>query len=113
VRAETNDPYVNRALHYIETSLHTVRSIHEICLRLGISRTGFHVRFTGEIGEPPGRFLRRYRAAWVRRLLQETPGMSLKHAAALAGYGSAEAMSRAVRREFGTTPGALRRKGRR
>ena len=109
--AETNDPYVNRALERIETSLRTVCSIQELCLHLGISRTGFQVRFTSELGVTPGRYLRRYRAERARLLLQENPGMSQRRAAECAGYSCAEAMSRAMRREFGRTPGELRREG--
>ena len=104
-----DDHFVRRALGEMECSLREIPSIHVLCLNLGISRTYFQERFTRVMGQPPGRYLRRYRAERARQLIRKRPQLPLRVAARSVGYSCGEVMNRAFRREFGCTPGQIRR----
>ena len=104
----SNDPFVRKALREFEGCLQTTRSFQDVCRRIGISETCLRGRFVRDLGMPPGRYLRRYRATRARLLLRDDPTKPQQAVARAVGYGSAEAMSRAIRREFGCTPGQAR-----
>ena len=75
----------------------------------GISRAQFIEVFRKTVGEPPGRSLTNWRVALGTAHLRS--GRSVKSAAALVGFGSAEAFSRAFRRQFGYSPGKGKLRG--
>jgi AraC-like DNA-binding protein len=61
-----------------------------------------------EAGEPYARWLAARRLALARRLLASRPDLAVKEIAGLAGFGSASAFSRFLRRRTGLTPTAFR-----
>jgi len=101
------DLFVARALCAMDRSLQEIPSIHALCLRLGISRSGFHARFVQEVGEPPGRYLSRLRALRARELLSAHPELTIDAVARRVGYSCGEAANRAFWREFGAAPGVV------
>lgn len=72
----------------------------------GISRAQFIEVFRKTLGETPGAYLTRWRLALGAASLRS--GRSVKSAAAMVGFGSAEAFSRAFKRKFGYSPGVCK-----
>ena len=101
------DLFVARALRAMDRSLVEIPSIHALCLRLGISRSGFHTRFVQEVGVPPGRYLSRLRAQRAHELLSTHPDLTIDAVARKVGYSCGEAANRAFWREFGGAPGVV------
>jgi len=104
---QREDLFVARALRAMDRSLREIPSVHALCLRLGISRSGFHARFVQEVGEPPGRYLSRLRAQRARELLSDHPDLTIDAVARRVGYSCGEAANRAFWREFGGAPGVV------
>lgn len=69
----------------------------------GMSRAQFIDVFKKTVGESPGAYLTSWRLALGAAKLRS--GRSVKAVAALVGFGSAEAFSRAFSRKFGYSPG--------
>jgi AraC-like DNA-binding protein len=76
----------------------------------GMSRSSFADKFVALLGEPPNRYLTRWRVHLATRLLR-SPGTSVAEVASRVGYESEAAFSRAFRRVLGVTPGVFRREG--
>jgi len=74
----------------------------------GLSLSRFAELFAASVGETPMAYLRRWRMVLARQDLAR--GERVQTVARRYGYGSGEALSRAFRRSFGTSPIALRRK---
>lgn len=83
---------------------HTVEGLAK---RAGMSPRNFTRVFTREAGCPPARFLARLRVEAARRALERS-GQTVEEIAATFGFGSAEVMTRAFKRELRTTPAAYR-----
>ncbi len=77
--------------------------IPDLCAISGISRAQFIEIFKKTVGEPPGAYLTGWRLALGAAHLRS--GRSVKSVAAMVGFGSAEAFSRAFMRKFGYSPG--------
>ena len=73
-----------------------------------MSRSAFAARFNQLVGEPPMRYLARWRMHVAMTWLKED-GDALSEIAVRAGYQSEAAFSRAFKRVIGTPPGAIRR----
>ena len=75
----------------------------------GLSRAQFIEVFRKTVGETPGAYLTSWRLALGAAHLRS--GRSVKSAAAMVGFGSAEAFSRAFLRKFGYSPGKCKLRG--
>jgi AraC-like DNA-binding protein len=73
-----------------------------------MSRSAFSARFTALVGEPPLRYLSRFRLARAATLLG-TGRAKIKQAAARVGYESEASFSKAFKRVYGLAPGVWRK----
>ena len=104
------DPRIAVALSKIHSAPAEPWSVPTLARAAGMSRSSFADRFVVLLGEPPSRYLTRWRVRLATRLLR-SPGMSVAEVAARVGYESEAAFARAFRRVLGITPGAFRREG--
>ncbi len=74
---------------------------------VAMSRSAFAARFTALVGEPPMRYVARWRMQVAQTWLEE--GAALGELAYRLGYQSEAAFSRAFKRFMGVPPGAVRR----
>lgn len=72
-----------------------------------MSRSHFADRFTEIVGEPPLRYLARWRLSLAADLLRNGR-VRISEAASVAGYQSDSSFSRAFKAHFGYSPGAIR-----
>jgi AraC-like DNA-binding protein len=77
-----------------------------------MSRSAFAERFTALIGEPPMRYLARWRMQLAAQRLRETPD-PIARVAADVGYESEAAFHRAFKRELGLPPATWRKQSQR
>lgn len=78
--------------------------------RAGMSRSSFFQRFTELVGEPPARYLARWRM-WVAADLLRREDLSLAELAERVGYASEDAFSRVFKKVVGMSPAQYRRDG--
>jgi AraC-like DNA-binding protein len=74
-----------------------------------MSRSSFTERFTTLVGEPPLKYLTRWRVNLAARLLA-SPTISVAEVAERVGYDSEAAFSRAFKRHLGSAPTVYRRR---
>jgi AraC-like DNA-binding protein len=74
---------------------------------VAMSRSAFALRFNALVGEPPIRYLLRWRMNLALTALQEE-GLSVRQVAHRSGYTSEAAFARAFKRVSGVPPGAVR-----
>ncbi|MGE8176333.1 AraC family transcriptional regulator [Pseudomonas fluorescens] len=74
----------------------------------GLSSARLHARFVAECGQTPMDYIRSRRLHIAVKLLRES-ALPIGEVANRVGYGSQSAFAAAVMREFGASPGALRR----
>jgi transcriptional regulator GlxA family with amidase domain len=74
-----------------------------------LSVARLHARFVAECGQTPMDYLRGRRLQIAHSLLRDSP-LAIGEIAERVGYGSQSAFAAAMLREFGASPGALRRK---
>ena len=74
----------------------------------GLSSARLHARFVAECGQTPMDYIRSRRLHSAVKLLRET-ALPIGEVACRVGYASQSAFAAAVLREFGASPGALRR----
>jgi AraC-like DNA-binding protein len=101
-----SDERVGRALsamHADPCRRWTVLALSKIAL---MSRTVFAERFAATVGEPPLRYLARWRLTIASDLMRT--GMKVAQAAQRVGYASDAAFSRAFKNHFGYAPSALK-----
>lgn len=85
-------------------------TIEKLAIASGLSRSAFITRFKSAFGEPPKTALTRLRMEQAKHLLQK-PNLRIFEIAVDVGYASEAAFIRAFKREFDTTPGLWRAKG--
>lgn len=116
IAAERNDKWVralkDRQVGMAITNIHqgpeNAWTVASLASQVGMSRSAFAARFTQLIGEPPLRYVARWRAlkaTWYLRTTDE----KLSEIARRVGYESEVALSRAFRRFMGTSPGEYRK----
>ena len=74
-----------------------------------MSRSSFTQRFVDLVGEPPNKYLTRWRVHYAARLLR-SPGASIAQTAQSVGYDSEAAFSRTFKRYMHLPPAAFRDK---
>ncbi len=101
---------VRRALRLIHSKSQPARTIREVqaLLSVGISESHFRRLFSRDMGESPGRYLRRLRMKRVRKLLVSEPELTLDEVAEKVGFSCASALAISFKREHGITPGQYR-----
>jgi AraC-like DNA-binding protein len=106
--AALRDRSIGRALTAIHREPHRSWSVESLARTAGLSRSGFSARFSQLVGESALRYLTRWRMQLARAELIEsrTPLASVSQRV---GYQSEAAFCRAFKREFGYSPGYLRR----
>ena len=102
--AALRDHQIGRALALIHTEPGTAWSATQLAARVGMSRASFFSRFCAVVGEPPMRYLTRWRMNTAADLIGRQPDLPIPQLAGRMGYRSEESFSRAFRRELGVTP---------
>ena len=101
------DAHIAQAL----TALHDQPAVNwtlaELAGQAGMSRTLFAARFRAAVGESPMRLLAKIRLGQAAGYLATT-SLSVEAIARRTGYGTNASLSKAFKREFGTSPGRYR-----
>ncbi len=85
-------------------------SVEKLARVAGLSRTGFALRFSEKMGITPMQYLTSWRMQIARKSLIADQ-ITVVEAAALSGYASESAFSRAFKKEVGQSPAAYRLAG--
>ena len=107
--AGARDPIVGGVLVLLHRKPHHPWTLDEIAHEVGCSRSVVAERFTRILGEPPLRYLARWRMQLAARLLETTHKPVLQLASDV-GYESEAAFNRAFKREFDLPPAQYRRR---
>jgi AraC-like DNA-binding protein len=102
------DPEIARALRLMREHPDSEWSVPKMAAAVAMSRSAFAERFRAATGEAPMQHLTRYRMARAAEYLRST-NAGIREIARRMGYESEVSMSKAFRRQFGTSPGAYRR----
>jgi AraC-like DNA-binding protein len=106
--AGLRDPHVGRALALLHGRVAHPWTVDELARQTGLSRSALGERFAALLGEPPMRYLTRWRMQLAAQRLRESHDTVARIAAEL-GYDSEAAFHRAFKRELGVPPAAWRR----
>jgi AraC-like DNA-binding protein len=101
------DPVLGPVLTAIHRSPERDWSVEELAKLAAVSRSAFAARFTALIGQPPGAYVLSQRLEHAAHLLRSTTE-PVGRIAALVGYESEAAFSRAFARAHGQSPRAWR-----
>jgi len=108
--AGLKDPIVSRALSLLHGRLEEPWTVDDLGREVGLSRSALADRFTRLIGEPPMRYLARWRLQVAAHDLRHSDE-ALARVARRVGYESEPAFNRAFKRAFGVPPATWRRGG--
>ncbi len=109
--AALRDPLLARALALLHAEPARHWSVPALAARLHQSRSGLSQRFAAGVGEPPMRYLARWRMQLAADLLARTD-LRMGQIAVRVGYASEAALARSFRRQFGMAPSAYRERAR-
>lgn len=104
---QQSDPTVVAAERWIDAHLSEPISIPRLAAKLSVSPKTLARRIDAATGVPPLKFIQRRRLLHASHLI-ETTSMSIEAIAASVGYQDGTALRKLIKREFGTTPTALR-----
>ncbi len=104
------DERIGRALATMHKQPAGKWTAESLASRAGMSRSSFFQRFSELVGEPPARYLARWRM-WVAADLLRREGLSLGELAERVGYASEDAFSRVFKKVIGVSPAQYRRDG--
>jgi AraC-like DNA-binding protein len=107
--AGLRDPHIGRALSLLHGRVAHAWSVEELAREVGVSRSVLGERFAALLGEPPMRYLGRWRMQLASLRLRESDD-SIARIAAEVGYDSEAAFHRAFKRELGVPPATWRRR---
>ncbi len=102
-----DDPQVGRALAAVHAEPGGDWTLDRLARAAAMSRTAFAARFTELVGEPPMRYVTRWRMAVAHDRLRAR-STTVASVADELGYRSEAAFSRAFTRTTGRTPGSVR-----
>jgi AraC-like DNA-binding protein len=108
--AGVRDTQVGRALALLHAEPDRAWTVEELARTVALSRSAFAERFAELVGEPPMRYLMRWRLALAARTLR-SGRQAIARVAEHSGYESEAAFSRAFKREFDVSPAAWRKAG--
>jgi AraC family transcriptional regulator, alkane utilization regulator len=106
--AGVRDSHVGRALALIHDEPGRTWTVDELAREVALSRSALAERFAALVGEPPMRYLMRWRLALAVRTLRSGKE-AISRVAERSGYESEAAFTRAFRKEFGVPPAAWRK----
>lgn len=107
--AGIKDREIGRALRLLHANPQHKWDIAELAREVGASRSGLTKRFAELVGEPPIKYLTRWRIQLAKHLLLQ-PGYGNQQVANKVGYESEEAFSRAFKRYNGDPPASWKAK---
>jgi AraC-like DNA-binding protein len=107
--AGLRDPIAGHALTLLHNRPMDAWSLQRLAKEIGVSRSSLAERFTGLIGQPPMRYLTRWRIQLACRRLREDAA-KVSAVALDVGYQSEAAFSRAFKAVVGTSPASWRRR---
>jgi AraC-like DNA-binding protein len=105
--AGLRDPVAGQALAALHAEPAEAWTVERLARAVGVSRSVLADRFTEMVGQPPMQYLALWRMQRASRLLLD--GDSVAEAAAVVGYESDAAFSRAFKKLVGEAPGTWRR----
>jgi AraC-like DNA-binding protein len=108
-RALARDERIARALALIHAEPSRAWTLDELARTVALSRSALAERFLRQVGQPPMRYLTRWRLELAARALR-SGAEAIVRVAERAGYDSGAAFSRAFQREFGMPPARWRRR---
>lgn len=108
--AALRDPLIAQALTLLHERPAEPWTVEALAARLHQSRSGLSQRFVDRVGEPPIRYLTRWRMQLAADLLRSS-SLRISQIAQRVGYDSEPAFSRAFRRQMGATPLEFRNGG--
>ena len=97
------DPRIGAALRMVHGDVRHDWSVGELARAVGMSRSGFALRFKDLVGSPPLDYLLRWRMQLAREALRRGE-CSVGSVAARLGYASESAFGHAFRRVHGKSP---------
>ncbi|MBK5439071.1 helix-turn-helix domain-containing protein [Pseudomonas sp. TH32] len=100
-------PYAAFDAHIQRHAAHPLQ-VADLAKLADLSVARLHARFMAECGQTPMDYIRTRRLQMARDLLRDNP-LPIGEIAARVGYGSQSAFAAAMLREFGASPGAIRR----
>ncbi|ROM53476.1 AraC family transcriptional regulator [Pseudomonas poae] len=109
-----DQPLPGRRLPYAAFNAHIERhvahplQVADLAQISGLSAARLHARFMAECGQTPMDYIRSHRLRMALKLLRET-ALPIGEIADRVGYSSQSAFAAAMLREFGASPGMLRR----
>jgi AraC-like DNA-binding protein len=106
--AGLRDPYVGRTLALLHENPGRTWTVDALARKVALSRSALAVRFVALVGEPPMKYLKRWRLALAAQALRsgnETIGTVAEES----GYETEAAFNRAFKSEFGLPPATWRR----
>lgn len=106
--AALRDPQIGAALQLAHRFPEREWTVAELAAAVHMSRSAFAAQFTALVGEPPLRYLRRWRMQLAMDLLRHTD-TPIAAVAGAVGYGSEVAFSQVFKREVGCPPQTFRR----
>ncbi len=101
------DVRVTRVIKLMESNLEEPLSMTELTRRVGLSTRHLERVFREVFDETPARFYKRLRVRRARAMIEETL-IPLIDVAVATGFCSHNALARAVREEYGSTPSRMR-----
>lgn len=104
------DAHVGRALGLVHARPAEPWTASSLAAKVGLSRSVLYERFTELVGEPPARYLLRWRMHVAEKSLSDDARVGVGEVAAKVGYGTEAAFAKAFKRFTGQTPGAWRRR---
>ncbi|MEM6483135.1 MAG: helix-turn-helix domain-containing protein [Pseudomonadota bacterium] len=103
----TPDLLVRKAIDIMSDRLERPLSLTDLAKRLSCQPRTLDRRFRARLGAPPGQVYRHMRLSAARSMIEESR-RSITEIALLCGYESPAALTRAIRRQYGVSPRALR-----
>ena len=103
----STDPVVVAAERWIDANLSSPISVTALSAQLAVSPKTLARRIEEATGVSPVKLIQRRRLMRAAHLI-ETTTLSVEAIAAKVGYQDGTSLRKLVKREFGTTPGALR-----
>ncbi len=107
--AAARDPRIGKALALVHTEPSADWTAAELATRVGMSRTRFFDTFSKLVGEPPAKYVARWRALVAADLLRKNNALSTTQVAEHVGYSDEDALAKVFKRYMGMSPTEYRR----
>ena len=102
------DKRISNALSLMHKSPEDRWTVGKLASKVGMSRSGFFMRFKSLMGDSPANYLGRWRMFTAADIMNQFPALSTVEVAERVGYQSESAFSKAFKQHMGITPGSYR-----